>query len=513
MAWPQLARPLPRARPILYNPAGFHGIIPPLGTPPKDATMGQEIGKTQFTAAEFERFRQRLAQETALLGGAIRQGRCSAQGPVTGFELEAWLVDSNMEPAPANAEFLAAFANPLACPELARYNVEFNNHPKRLEGAALSELHRELLDLWHQASATAERLGLNLLAIGILPTVREAALNLGAVSASNRFRALNEQVLAARRQEPLKLEICGHEHLKSLHADVMIEAAATSFQVHLQVPLSAARAYYNAALLASAPLVAVSANSPFLFGKDLWAETRIPLFEQAVASGGYGGAAAGPLRRVGFGTGYARQGIAELFEENLQHFPVLLPILSDEPPTLYPHLRLHNGTIWRWNRPLVGFDPDGTPHVRIEHRVIPAGPSVVDMIANTAFFYGLAVGLVREGWEQAIPYPAAKDNFYQAARHGLHGLATARGGDKVRLAHWILEELLPLAESGLADVGLAADDRRTYLGIIEQRAASGQTGSDWQRRFIDRHPGDFAALTREYLHRQRTGEPVHQWPL
>lgn len=474
--------------------------------------MGQEIGKTRFTDAEFADFNRRLQEETDLLARMIREGRFSPLGPVTGFELEAWLVDADMDPAPANAEFLAAFDNPLACPELARFNVEFNTEPRALAGTVLAAMHADLQGLWTAAGSVAKSLGLDLAAIGILPTVRESALNLGAISAMNRYRALNEQVFAARAREPLRLDIHGHERLDLLHRDVMLEAAATSFQVHLQVPWSSAREYYNAALLASAPLVAVSANSPFLFGKDLWAETRIPLFEQAVATGGYGGAAHGPVRRVGFGGGYARRGLGELFAENLLHFPALLPILSDEPPERFPHLRLHNGTIWRWNRPLVGFDPDGTPHLRIEHRVVPAGPSVADMIANAAFFLGLAEGFVRERWELEIPHAWAKDNFYQAARHGLDGPAVGRGGNRLRLGTWALRELLPLAADGLAALGLAPQDIGHYLGIVERRVATGQTGAEWQRRFIARHPGDFAALTREYLHRQHTRDPVHLWP-
>ncbi|MGZ8219328.1 glutamate--cysteine ligase [Methylomagnum sp.] len=475
--------------------------------------MGQEIGKTQFSAAEFEAFGHRLAEETALLSELIREGRCSALGPITGFELETWLVDAGMNPSPLNAEFLVALNDPLATPELARFNVEFNNQPRPVREAALADLYADLHGLWDKASATADALGLNLLAIGILPTVREAMLNLGNISAMNRYRALNEQILGLRQQRPLKLDICGHERLASRHADVMLEAAATSFQIHLQVPLDQARAYFNAALLASAPLVGVASNSPFLFGKDLWAETRIPLFEQAVDSGGFQGAAHGPLHRVSFGTGYAQRSLAELFEENLAHFPVLLPIVSDTPPTQFAHLRLHNGTIWRWNRALVGFDPDGTPHVRIEHRVIPAGPTLVDMIANAAFFYGLADSFVREEWERAIPFAVAKDNFYQAARHGLPALMTDREGGKRRLTDWVLDELLPASADGLRHLKLDGGDIAYYLGIIERRVASGQTGADWQRRFIARHPQDFHALTREYLNLQRTGEPVHQWPL
>ncbi len=475
--------------------------------------MGQEIGKAHFSEAEFKRFGDCLRDETQRLARAIRESRCSSEGPITGIELEAWLVDAHMNPAPRNAEFLAALDDRMACPELARFNVEFNTHPLGLKAAVLSELHAALEGIWTKAGQTAESLGIHLLAVGILPTVREAVLNLSHMSAMNRFRALNEQIFEARQRQPLKLEISGHEHLASLHDDVMLEAAATSFQIHLQVPQDSVPRYYNAAILASAPVVGVAANSPFLFGKDLWAETRIPLFEQAVDAGGFQGASRGPLHRVSFGTGYAQHSIAEVFEENLDHFPVLLPIASDTPPDQFGHLRLHNGTIWRWNRAVVGFDPNSTPHVRIEHRVIPAGPSLVDMIANAALFYGLAESFATRGLEREIPFALAKDNFYQAARHGLNASVAWPSGDKRRLGAWLLDELLPEAEAGLRRLRLDEADICRYLGIIERRAVSGRTGSEWQRRFIARHPKDFTALTREYLNLQRTGEPVHQWPL
>jgi gamma-glutamyl:cysteine ligase YbdK (ATP-grasp superfamily) len=475
--------------------------------------MGQEIGKTRFSETEFASFGRRLEEETRLLSRLIREGGCSGGGPVTGFELEAWLVDANLDPSPSNAEFLAAMDDPLACPELARFNVEFNNEPRRVGGPVLSELHGDLQRVWSKAGKTAESLGLNLLAIGILPTVRETELHLGNLSAMNRYRALNEQIFALRRQEPLKLEITGHQHLAVTHRDVMLESAATSYQIHLQVPLARVRDYFNACILASAPLVGVAANAPFLFGKDLWAETRIPLFEQAVDTGGFRDAAHGPIHRVSFGTGYAQHHIGELFEENLRHYPVLLPILADTPPERFAHLRLHNGTIWRWNRALVGFDPDGRPHVRIEHRVIPAGPTLADMVANTALFFGLAESFVERNFERDIPFALARDNFYQAARFGLQAPITDRQGEKRRLGAWVLEELLPAAEAGLHRLGLDGGDIAHYLGIIEGRTASGLTGSEWQRRFIARHPQAFAALTREYLNLQRTGVPVHQWPL
>ncbi|HYE37022.1 glutamate--cysteine ligase [Methylocaldum sp.] len=475
--------------------------------------MGQEIAKAQFSDTDFDNFRQRLGEETALLSRYVREGRCSSQGPITGFELEAWLVDPDMNPAPVNAAFLEAFNGELACPELAKFNVEFNSTPQFVRGEVLSRVHSDLADLWRRAYMAAESLGVNLLAIGILPTVPAAALNLSNISELNRFRALNEQILSARRQQPLKLDISGHQHLTLEHQDVMLEAAATSFQIHLQVPLERVRDYFNTAILISAPLVAVSANSPFLFGKDLWSETRIPLFEQAVDSGGYRDASHGPLHRVGFGSDYARSAISEVFEENLQHYPVLLPILSETPPEQFAHLRLHNGTIWRWNRPLIGFDPDGRPHIRVEHRVIPAGPSIVDMVANAAFFYGLIECLANEQSGPPIPFAQAKDNFHQAARYGLDAHMVWQNGEKLPLRSWLLHELLPKAEFGLKRLGLAEADIAYYLGIVQQRALSGQTGSEWQRRFIAKYPGEFSIMTREYLKRQKSGEPVHQWPL
>ncbi|BBA34864.1 uncharacterized protein sS8_2919 [Methylocaldum marinum] len=475
--------------------------------------MGQEIARAQFSNTDFDLFHRRLEEETALLGRYVRNGECSSRGPITGFELESWLVDSEMNPAPANAAFLESFGSSLACPELAKFNVEFNSMPQPLRGEVLSRLHSDLGELWRKARTTAESVGVDLVAIGILPTVPAESLNLANISEMNRFRALNEQILSARRQEPLKLDISGHEHLSVEHQDVMLESAATSFQIHLQVPLERVLDYFNTALLVSAPLVAVSANSPFLFGKDLWAETRIPLFEQAVDIGGFREASHGPLHRVGFGSGYARHAISEVFEENFQHYPILLPILSEAPPEQFAHLRLHNGTIWRWNRPLIGFDPDGCPHVRIEHRVIPAGPSIVDMIANAAFFYGLVEAFANEYSEPLIPFAQAKDNFYQAARHGLGAHVVWKDGEKLPVKPWLLHELLNKARLGLNRLGLAEADIAYFLGIIEQRTISGQTGSEWQRRFIAKFPGEFSTMTREYLNCQKGGEPISRWPL
>ncbi len=218
------------------------------------------------------------------------------------------------------------------------------------------------------------------------------------------------------------------------------------------------------------------------------------------------------MHRVGFGSGWVRQSIAELFEENLEHFSVLLPTLFESEPEQFAHLRLHNGTIWRWNRAVIGFSPTGDPHVRLEHRVLPAGPTVADMVANAAFLFGLVESWVANGTSGPTSFAEAKDNFYHAARHGLSA-RVLWNGRRIPVSVLIDRELLPRAREGLERLQIASSDADFYLSIIEHRLKNGQTGSAWQRAFIARHPGDFAALTKSYLECQQGGAPVHTWPL
>ena len=249
--------------------------------------------------------------------------------------------------------------------------------------------------------------------IGTLPTIREEDLTLDNISPLNRYYALNAEVLRRRGGTPLRIDIDGRDRLVSEHYDVMMEAATTSFQIHLKTPARLAHRFYNASVAASGPILAACGNAPFLFGRTLWEETRIPLFEQAVV-------VPGPAR-VSLGSGYAQASCLELFEENLRDYSALLPIAFDEPPEKLRHLRLHNGVIWRWNRPLIGFDDGNAPHFRIEHRILPAGPSLVDMIANAALYLGLArhLALGSASGDGGLPFEAARANFYAAARDGL----------------------------------------------------------------------------------------------
>ncbi|MGD8525873.1 MAG: glutamate-cysteine ligase family protein [Thioalkalispiraceae bacterium] len=477
--------------------------------------MGEEISNVQFEDRDYSRFQARLEAENRLLHQWFEENRFSASHPFAGFELEAWLLDEHFHPAPLNESFLQRLDSPLASPELASFNFEVNSTPRSLKADALSLMHVELNQTWQHCVDTASALDCQAVMIGILPTLQNEDLNLANMSKMTRYRALNREVIRQRRGKPLVFDINGKEHLHVTHRDVMLEAAATSFQVHIQVPLQQSVRFYNASIIAAGPLVAVSANSPFLFGKNLWEETRIPVFEQAVAVGGYAGAAFGPIKRVTFGNGYARSSLLECFDENLAHYPVLLPVQFEDDISLLRHLRLHNGTIWRWNRPLIGFDEQGTPHLRIEHRVVPSGPSLVDTIANAAFYYGLVTALSEQqsAPESQLSFDRAKDNFYNAARHGLRASQKWLTGKDVNLRELCLETLLPMAEHGLDSLGISDDDGDYYLGIIEQRVEKEMNGAQWQQQFVSHYGRDMATMLQAYLDRQQSGEPVHQWTL
>jgi hypothetical protein len=472
--------------------------------------MGQEIEASRFTKADFEDFEQRLRAETELLESWFADGVFAATPKVGGFELEAWLVGPDMMPAPVVEDFLDRLDDPLVVPELATFNAEINGTPQPLNGRALSHLAAELEATWARCTRAAAELDARLAMIGILPTVRPDYLDLEHMTPRRRYRALNEQILSLRRGRPLTLEIQGRDRLFVEQEDVMLESAATSFQIHLKVTAEEAARVYNSSKILSAPMVGITANSPYLFGCDLWDETRIPLFEQAVSVGG-----SIFSERVTFGLRYVDASVLECFRANHARFPVLLPQLMDEPMERLAHLRLHNGTIWRWNRPLIGFDGAGTPHLRIEHRVVPAGPSVTDAIANAALYFGAVHELSQEEAppERYLSFLAAKANFYAAAREGLAAEIEWLDGRVAPLRDVLREDLLPRARRGLIDMGIDADEADLWLGIVAERLRIGQTGAAWQRAFVARHGPDMRALTSAYLERQQSGRPVHEWTL
>ena len=473
--------------------------------------MGKEISETEFSPQDFERFAAELERETRSLERLLGGNRFAEADFAVGFELEACLLDRHYFPVAENERFLERLAHPLVVPELSRFNVELNGTPQRLEGRAFSTMETELEATWRHCLAVGHDIETTLIMTGILPTLRNRDLTLANISPRNRYHALNEQILKQRAGRPLRLAVEGRDRLDITHKDVMLEAATTSFQVHLQAPASEIARYYNASVILSAPLVALAANSPFLFGKSLWDETRVPVFEQTVDTVAAGSFAP---RRVTLGSGYLNDAL-DLFRENIERYPVLLPMRFEDGAARLRHLRLHNGTIWRWNRLLIGFDDSGAPSLRVEHRVMPAGPTVVDMIANAAFYVGAARFLagLKQAPEDDLEFETARENFYRAARDGLEARLTWLGGTRVSARELLGDELVHMAREGLVLLGIDRDDAHRYLDLLRTRVRYGQNGAVWQRAYVEKHGRDFFRLTADYLANQRVGAPVHEWPI
>ena len=472
--------------------------------------MGDEIRERHFNAEHFRRFRRRLDAETDLLAELFENNTFSHRGDIVGFELEAWIIDAEGQPHAQNQRLIDLVDNPLVVPELAAFNVELNGSPTALSGNVFSRINDELSATWQMCRQGAAELGCRLATIGILPTIRPDLLNSNYMSAMVRYQALNDRVLALRDGAPLHICITAGDGLDMTHDDVMLEAATTSFQIHLQCKPERAVRDFNAGIVASAPMVALAANSPFLFGRSLWEETRIPLFEQAVSAGRRAPA------RVTFGTGYARESLLEIYRENQTEHVILLPyVQADEPPHKYAHLRFQNGTVWRWNRPLIGFDFDGQPHLRIEHRVVPAGPTIHDCVANAAAWLGMVRGLVDrdDPIESRIDFETAKSNFYAAAEFGLDAPLRWVDGVERSARELLAEELLPMAAEALGKLDIPDPEIERYIGTAQARVERDRTGARWQRAWVAKYGTDWAGLTRAYVDAQDTGEPVHEWPL
>ncbi|WP_308250485.1 glutamate--cysteine ligase [Nonomuraea rhizosphaerae] len=453
----------------------------------------------------------------------LRESRFEEDRPLAGLEIELNIVDAAGEAAMCNAEVLAAIRKPDWATELGQFNIEINIEPQELVGDGPTRLEEDVRARLNHAEERAQTQGGHLVLIGILPTLRERDLVEGTLSANPRYKLLNEQIFAARGED-LHLAIEGVERLDT-HADsVAPEAACTSVQLHLQVSPEEFAAHWNAAQAIAGPQIAVAANSPYLFGKELHRETRITLFEQATDTRPAELKAQGVRPRVWFGERWITS-VFDLFEENVQYFPALLPLCEDEDPRAeleqgripaLHELTLHNGTIYRWNRPVYAV-VDGTPHLRVENRVLPAGPSVADIAANAAFYYGLMAVLPhteRPIWSQ-MSFAAAEDNLNSAARHGLDARLYWPGMGEVPAAELILRRLLPMAHEGLAKRGVDRAVADRLLGIIEGRCLSGRTGATWQVERVRAQGGDrheaLRAMTLDYIARMHSNEPVHTW--
>jgi gamma-glutamyl:cysteine ligase YbdK (ATP-grasp superfamily) len=445
-----------------------------------------------------------------------------------GQEIELNLVDSRGAPSMGNATVLDAIADPAWATEVGQFNLEINVPPRELKGDAFARLETEVRASLNAADAKARGAGSRLVMVGILPTLQKEDVHEGAMSANARYRVLNEQIFAARGED-IRIEIDGPEPLLTHTDSITPEAACTSVQLHTQVSPESFASYWNAAQAIAGVQVALAANSPFLFGSRLWHETRITLFEQATDTRTEELKQQGVRPRVWFGERWITS-VFDLFEENIQYFPALLPICEDEDPQVMfdsgdapglAEMSLHNGTIYRWNRPVYAV-VDGKPHVRVENRVLPAGPCVVDIMANAAFYYGLVRTLAeaeRPIWSQ-MSFATAAENLHSAARHGLDAHLYWPGLGEAPAAELVLRRLLPLAHDGLGRWGVDQADADRLLGIIEQRCLTGRTGASWQIAAVtslsERGRADRAEslrlMTQSYIEHMHANEPVHVWP-
>jgi CBS domain-containing protein len=443
-----------------------------------------------------------------------------------GAEQEMFLVDASWQPAPDAVALLASIADGHFTTEVGAFNLELNLDPQVFTGDCLSRVEAQLDQLLTVARACAGAAGLGVVLAGILPTIRKSDLSLENMVQNPRYLALNTALMSLRG-EAYELHIKGTDELRVRQESVMAEACNASFQVHLQVTPDAFVNLYNIAQLLAGPVLAAATNSPLLFGKRLWAETRIALFEQSVDTRRPGHHLRERSARVTFGTDWVSSSVIDLYKEDITRFrPVLAPddyvdpfseLVAGRAPTL-DALRLHTGTVWRWNRACYGIT-DGVPHLRIENRVLPSGPSVLDEVANAALWLGLmrALGDRHPEVSRTMPFEQVRSNFVAAARQGLAAKLTWLDGTEVAADALVLDVLLPLADEGLATVGVDAADRERYLGVVERRTRSGYTGSRWVLTSLNamRNQGTAGqrlnSLTAAMVARQRSGTPVHEW--
>jgi len=490
--------------------------------------MGEEVEQQEFSRADRTAHREKVRRCLDVFALMLRQAHFEAEDPMTGLEIEFNLVDEEGMPALKNAEALAAIANPDFQTELGQFNLEINVAPRRLGTRGISGFETDLRASLNDAEARANEVGAHLVMIGILPTLEAGHLAPATLSPNPRYRLLSDQILNARGED-IAISIAGIERLSTTSESIMPEAACTSTQLHTQVSPEDFPSYWNAAQSIAGVQLAIGANSPYLLGKELWAETRIPLFEQATDTRSEELKAQGVRPRVWFGERWITS-IFDLFEENVRYFPALLPITDDEDPLAVleaggtprlHELRLHNGTIYRWNRPVYDV-VDGRPHLRVENRVLAAGPTVADTMANAAFHFGLVRALAeheRPLWSQ-MSFSAAEENFHVAARDGIDAQVYWPGIGQVSATELTLRRLLPLAREGLDRWGADPDETDRLLAIIEARCSGGRNGASWFRARVHRWESagterdEALRLTlQEYRERMHTNEPVHTWPV
>ncbi|MFN8076424.1 MAG: glutamate--cysteine ligase [Kineosporiaceae bacterium] len=491
--------------------------------------MGDELTASTFTREQRQRYREKVKLDLDVLDRILATAEFDTDDSMTGLEVELNLADAAGGPMLNNADVLDEIADPDFQTELGAYNIELNVAPRAFTGDEPRRLEDALRERLNEAETRAHRAGSRIVMVGILPTLMFEHVDHDAwMSASARYTALNDSILAARG-ENLHIDIEGVERLSLYTGSLAPESACTSLQLHQQVPPRAFARYWNASQALAGPQLALGANSPFFYGRRLWDETRIELFAQGTDTRPPELRDQGVRPRVWFGDRWVTS-IFDLFEENVRYFPALLPQLSEEDPVAVldgggmprlDELRLHNGTVYRWNRPVYDV-VEGRPHVRVENRVLPAGPTVADMVANAAFYYGAVTMLAdaeRPVWT-SMSFATAAENFRACSRWGMDATVFWPGMGEVPAPELLLRRLLPLAHEGLRRRGVDTDVAEHYLGIVTERAKRHRNGATWQvsavehleRQGLTRGEA-LSAMVVAYAERMHTNQPVHEWSL
>src|SRR6476660_4286882 len=438
--------------------------------------MGEDVDAQEFSRADRTRYREKVHRCLDVFERMLSEQKFDTDDPMTGLEVELNLVDDAGDPALKNSEALAAIADPAFQTELGQFNIELNVPPARLREGGLRTFEEDLRHSLHDAEERSSAVGAHQVMIGILPTLQAGHLTPSTMSVNPRYRLLSEQILHARGED-IRIDVTGPERMITTTDSILPEAACTSTQYHVQTAPEQFAAYWNASQAIAAVQLAVGANSPFCLGKELWRETRIPLFEQAADTRSEELKSQGVRPRVWFGERWINS-VFDLFEENVRYFPALLPITSNEDPVAMleagetpqlAELRLHNGTIYRWNRPVYDI-AGGVPHLRVENRVLPAGPTVADLIANAAFYFGVVRHLAesdRPLWSQ-MSFQAAEENFNTAAEDGIEASVYWPAVGEVKATELVLRRLLPMARTGLEAWGVDSAESERLLDVIEQ---------------------------------------------
>ena len=471
---------------------------------------------------ELRRFEKRLFTDLRKLETLIGEERIEEGVYRVGVEQEMFLIGEGNRPAPKAMEVLKELNDPSFTTEIARFNLEANLEPMMMSGDLLSRTEKRLVEVMEAAAGAARRVGVDVCLTGILPTLRLSDMTLDNMTPLSRYHVLNEALRRLRGDEPFQLHLAGADEIHTSHDNVMPEGCNASFQIHLQVGAAEFSRLYNLAQLITAPILACSPNSPLLFGRRLWRETRIGLFQQSLDTRGARPTERQRAARGSFGRDWVRGGVLEILRENVTHHSVLLDAgeedEADTDPPRLSALQLHNGTVWRWNRPCYGIT-DGKPHLRIESRYLPCGPTIPDEVANMALWLGLMSSLSGDRVEPdgAIPFADVAENFMAASRLGLKAELTWLDGKYWRVRDLLLEELLPRARDGLARKEVDSRDVDHYMGIVEERVRTGRSGARWILdgfEALRAHASVsecLSAITGAARRQQGAGIPVARW--